>query len=55
MSNIIQFPVKKIIHTCGECKIFDKCYGESVKIFGDETEVEKKASKNIPACEDIHL
>lgn len=51
MSSIIQFPAKQ--KTCGDCKIFDKCYGESVKIFGEETEAEKKASKNISACEDI--
>jgi len=48
MSNIIQFPVKE--KTCGDCKIFEKCYNESVKIFGQETEEEKESSKNIPAC-----
>ena len=51
MSNITQFPIKE--KTCGDCKIFEKCYDESVKIFGAETEEEKKASKSIPACEDI--
>ena len=53
MSNIIQFPVKEKVLTCGDCKVFEKCYDESVKIFGAETEEEKKASKSIPACEDI--
>lgn len=51
MSNIIQFPVKE--KTCGDCKIFEECYTKSCWIFGKQTETEKEASKNIPACEEF--
>lgn len=60
MAKIIDFPVKKTINinTCGQCKIFDSCYAESLKIFApltDNPEKEKEAAKKIPACDKISL
>ena len=58
MSKIIDFPVKKTIYTCAQCKIFDSCYDESLKIFApltDNPEEEKKTAGNIPACDKISL
>ncbi len=58
MGKIIDFPVQKIIYTCGQCKIFDSCYSQSLKIFEPLTynpEEEKKVAGKIPACDKISL
>ena len=55
MGNIITFPVKKTIYTCGQCSIFKKCYNKSLEIYGLDTEKEKEESKKIPACDKINL
>ena len=53
MSNVIDFPTS--IKTCGDCKIFEECYTESIKIFGEESPEEKQESKNILVCKDAKL
>lgn len=58
MAKIIDFPVPKTIYTCGQCKTFDSCYSQSLKIFApltDNPEEEKKAAGKIPACDKIEL
>jgi len=58
MAKIIDFPVKKTFYICGQCKIFNSCYSRNLKIFApltDNSEEEKKAAGNIPACDKIEL
>ncbi len=52
MSNIVQFPVKEKILTCGDCSKFDWCYAKSTLLLNyDKSDYEE--SKKIPACKDI--
>lgn len=45
MSKIIDFPVKKTIYTCAQCKIFNSCYSESLKIFAPMMDNRKRKRK----------
>lgn len=54
MSKIINFPVpEKTTNICGQCKIFEHCFEESLQYSdcGPNTEDVKELSKTIPACE----
>lgn len=55
MGKIIDFPVKKTIYTCGQCKVFEWCYAQSNNILGRTDTSDREKCKKIPACDKIEL